>query len=178
MSDTEPAPAAPAEQPAALADTVAADKPRRDENARLAHVLAADDDALAAAARARSISIPASPESPSGIVVTVYDVPAEQYLERIVSAIDAVRRLGPGKVIVDMAGPGLALARALFERGISVQPLNKIERRDLKDQQMRLLNCRALLERVERALRQGTLVSDEGVRGNLLFDIEALAERC
>ena len=151
MSDTEPAPAAPAEN-------------------------AASGEHAAVAQPAPS-TLPPTPEPPSGIVVTVHDVPRDQPIERVVSAIDAVRRLGPGKVIVDMAGPGQVLAERLWQRGISVQPLNKIERRDLKDQQMRLLNCRALLERVERGLRQGSM-GDEGFRKNLLFDIEALAERC
>ncbi len=149
MSDTEPAPALPADE-AVAPQTFSTKEPR---------------------------SLPPA-EAPSGIVVTVYDVPIDQPLERCVSAIDAVRRLGPGKVVVDMGGLGKRLAGALFERGISVQSVDKRAGYDQKGLQTRLLNCRALLERVERGLRQGTLAADEGVRANLLFDIEALAERC
>ena len=120
------------------------------------------------------------PVALAGIVVIVYDVPHETAsFSDAADAIAAVQRLGPGKVIVDQAGVGASLAGLLAERGIRVQALKKPlgSLRDIEDVRLRLLNCRALLAQVETGLRDGKL-TDEGFRKNLLFDIEALSERC
>lgn len=135
---------------------------------------------LRAADEAPELTLAAALERPSGIIVTVYDAPQEQPLGRIVSAIDAVRRLGPGKVIVDQGGVGRTLTEALWQRGISVQPLRKSPLpvdEMLRRLTLRLANCHGLLARTERALRDGKM-TDEDFRKNLLFDIEALSERC
>lgn len=142
-------------------------------------------DTQPASARAETdeapeLTLAALLERPSGIVITVYDPPQDQPLGRVVSAIDAVRRLGPGKVIVDQGGTGRTLAEALWQRGISVQPLRKSPPpvdEMLRRLSVRLANCHGLLAQTERALRDGKM-ADEGVRKNLLFDIEALSERC
>jgi hypothetical protein len=125
-----------------------------------------------------------SSEQPAGIVVLVYDVPLHETpttpsLQHVALSIAAVSRLGPGKVIVDHLGPGAALVRVLGDLGVSVQALKKplSGLADPDDMRLRLLNCRALLAQVESGLRDGKL-SDEGFRKDLLFDIEALSERC
>jgi len=122
-----------------------------------------------------------SSEQPVGIVVLVYDVPTETSLTHAALAIETVRRLGPGKVLVDHAGPGTYLAQLLQERGISVQAMKKplAGLADPDDTRLRVLNCRALLERAA-AVLVGEM-TDPGLddkRKNLLFDIEALSERC
>jgi hypothetical protein len=135
---------------------------------------------LRAADEAPELTLAAALERPSGIVVTVYDVPQDQPFEHVVSAIDAVRRLGPGKVVVDQVGPGSTLSEALWQRGISVQGLRKNPAAMdaiVRQLTLRLANCHGLLARTERALRDGKM-TDEGFRKNLLFDIEALSERC
>jgi hypothetical protein len=125
-----------------------------------------------------------SNEQPAGIVVLVYDVPLHETpttpsLQHVAMSIAAVSRLGPSKIIVDHAGPGGILVRMLGDLGVAVQALKKplSGLADPDDMRLRLLNCRALLAQVETGLRDGKL-GDERVRKELLFDIEALCERC
>jgi hypothetical protein len=114
-------------------------------------------------------------ELPTGIVVTIHDLPAPLTFDQVSAALAMLK---PSHVWIDTAGPLRVFLDDLRRAGVHAHALPKpVDGMDAHEQAIRLQNNRGIVRQVEALLRTGAIV-DERKRADLLADIEALASRC